>query len=139
MNGGGGPPGRHRIWSWLLGVAGGSPGRLSRRPDQDRGLRQPPLLRLPRGFPRASWGDGGAGAGPAVVAVVPLGLAIGVGHHSYPDRCAWLQASLSYYLPVHRWRAMGGGGWCRGGERSWRWPRLVMGWWPSTGNGAGGW
>ena len=45
-----------------FGVAGGRPGLLSRGPDRDRGLRQPSLLALRRGLPRASSADGGAGA-----------------------------------------------------------------------------
>ena len=49
-----------------------------------------------------------------MVAVVPEGGAIGVGHGSYTDRCVWLQARLSYYLRVHRWRAVGGVPWCSG-------------------------
>ena len=47
-------------------------------PDRHRRLRQPPLLALLGGLSRPFRGDGGAGAGPAVVAVVPLGGAIGV-------------------------------------------------------------
>ena len=51
-----------------------------RRPDRHHRLRQLPLLALREGLPRVSRGDGGAEAGPAVVAVVPLGGAIGVRH-----------------------------------------------------------
>ena len=81
------PPGAGRQ-GLLLGRRGRStrlaqaPGRR-RRPDQHRRLRQPPLLALRGGLPRPFRGDGGEGAGPAVVAVVLLGGAIGVCHHCY--------------------------------------------------------
>ena len=65
--------GGHLGWLRLLG--------RRRRPDQHRRIRQPPLLALRGGLPRPLRGDGGAGAGPAVVAVVSLGGAIGVCHH----------------------------------------------------------
>ena len=62
------------------GVGGGCAGLPGRQPDRHRRLCQPPLLALCEGLPRVSRGDGGAGAGPAVVAVVPLEGAIGVRH-----------------------------------------------------------
>ena len=96
LGGGGGPPGWHRFGARQIGVAWGCLGPPSLRPDRNCGLRQPPLLPLCRGLSRASWGDGVAGAGPAVVAVVPLGGGIRVCHCSYPVRHAWLQARLSY-------------------------------------------
>ena len=70
--------------------------------------------RWPRGSEPASplrGGDGGAGAGPAVVAVVPLGGPIGVCHHCYPGRHAWWQARPSHYLLVHQCRAVGSAVW----------------------------
>ena len=70
--------GWHQFGERWFGVAGCCPGLLSWRPNRDRGFRQLPLLPLCGGFPRASLGDGGEGAGPAVVAVVLLGGAIGV-------------------------------------------------------------
>ena len=79
----------HLGWLRLLGrrpgVGGGRPGLPSRRPDQHRRLRQPPLLALRGGLPRPLRGDGGAGAGPAVVAVVPLGGS----HWSLPSLLSW--------------------------------------------------
>ena len=85
-------------------------------------------------------GDGGAGAGPAVVAVVPLGGAIRVRHPCYPGRHARLQVWPSHYLLVHLWRAVGSAMWCRGEAGGWLWPwfRAVRGRWPSTRTGAGG-
>ena len=101
--------------------------------------------RLRGGLPRPFRGDGGAGAGPAVVAVVPLGGAIKVRHHCYPGRHAWWQVRPSHYLPVHQCHAVGsavqcsagwnGGG---GGGRLWRQPRTDGGRWPSIGIGRGG-
>ena len=120
-----------RVWGPLpgrcgraccLGGGGGDlgwlrlPGRR-RRPDQHRCLRQPPLLALREGLPRPLRGGGGAGAGPAVVAVVPLGGAIGVCHHCYPGRHAWRQARPSHYLLVHQCRAVGSAVWCSAGGR----------------------
>ena len=68
--------------------AGGRPGLPSWQPDRHRCVRQPLLLALRECLPRASWGDKGAGARPAVVPIVPLGGAIGVRHHCYPGRHA---------------------------------------------------
>ena len=65
-------------------------------------------------FPLSILGNGGAGVGPPVVPVIPLRGGIGVRHPSYPDRRALLQASLSNYLPVHRWGVVGGAVSCRG-------------------------
>ena len=112
------------------GVGGGCPGLLSWRPDRHRSLRQPPLLALREGLPRISRGDRGAGAGPAVLAVVSLGKAIGVRHHCSPGRHARWQVRPSHYLPMlccavgsavqcpagEGLRALGLGvvGWCRG-------------------------
>ena len=73
LSGGSGLPGRHGFLGRQLGVVGGCLRLLGRRSDQDRGLCNLPLLALGGGFPRVPRGDGGAGAGPAVVAVVPLG------------------------------------------------------------------
>ena len=105
------------------GRLGGGGGRLGwprfpgrrRRPDHRR-LRQPPLLALREGLPRPLWGgDGGAGAGPAVVAVVPPEGPIGVCHHCYSGRHAWWQARPSHYLLVHQCRAVGSAVWCSAG------------------------
>ena len=63
--------------------------------------------------------------GPAVVAVVPLGGAIGVRHYCYPCRHVWLQTCLSHYLLVHLWRATGSAVWCWGGGRLF--PVMVLG------------
>ena len=70
-------------WGGVAGLAalGGGGGHLSwlrllgrrRRSNQHSRLRQPPLLALRGGLPRPLRGDGGAGAGPAVAALVPLG------------------------------------------------------------------
>ena len=104
-----GGEGGHLGWLRLLG--------RRRRPDQHRRLRQPPLLALREGLPRPLWGDGGAGAGPAVVAVVPLRGAIRVCHHCYPGRHAWWQARFSHYLLVHQCRAVGSAVRCSAGGR----------------------
>ena len=72
LGGGGGHLGRLRPLGRPSGVSGGRPGLSSRRPDWHCRLRQPPLLALRGGLPRPFRVDGGAGAGPAVVAVVPL-------------------------------------------------------------------
>ena len=53
----------------------------------------------------------------AVVAVVPLGGAIGVCHHCYPGRHAWWQVRPSHYLLVHQCRAVGSAVRCSAGER----------------------
>ena len=110
LGGGGGHLGGLRLLGWR------------RRPDQHRRLRQPPLLALRGGLPRPLRGDGGAGAGPAVVAVVPLGRAIRVCHHRYPGRHARWQVRPSHYLLVHQCRAVGGAVRCSagGGGRGWR-------------------
>ena len=117
-----------RVWAGRGGGAGrlgGGGGRLGwprfpgrrRRPDHRR-LRQPPLLALREGLPRPlREGDGGAGAGPAVVAVVPLEGPIGVCHHCYSGRHAWWQARPSHYLLVHQCRAVGSAVWCSAGGR----------------------
>ena len=42
-----------------------------------------------------------------MVAVIPLGGAIGVRHHCYPGRHAWRQACPLQYLLVHQWCAVG--------------------------------
>ena len=105
LGGGGG----HLGWLRLLGRRW--------RPDQHRRLRQPPLLALRGGLPRLLLGDGGAGARPAVVAVVPLGGAIRVCHHCYPRRHAWWQARPSHYLLVHQCRAVGSAVRCSAGGR----------------------
>ena len=67
------PPGPATGLGLAFGVVWGRLGLLGRRPDCYRGLCQMPLLGLRRGLPPASREDGGAGAGLAVVAVVPLG------------------------------------------------------------------
>ena len=120
-----------RVWGPLPGRGGGAcclgggsghlgwlrlPGR-GRRPHEHRRLRQLPLLALRECLPRPLRGGGGAGAGPAVVAVVPLGGAIGVRHHCYPGRHAWWQARPSHYLLVHQCRAVGSAVWCSAGGR----------------------
>ena len=56
-------------------------------------------------------GERGAG----VVAVVPLGGAIGVRHHCYPGRHAWWPVRPSRYLPVHLCRAVGSAVQCSAG------------------------
>ena len=105
---------------WPLGRRGGRlgwprfPGR--RRRSDHRRLRQPPLLALREGLPRPLWGgDGGAGAGPAVVAVVPPEGPIGVCHYCHSGRHAWWQARPSHYLLVHQCRAVGSAVWCSAG------------------------
>ena len=105
LGGGGGHLGWLRLLDWR------------RRADQHRRLRQPPLLALRGGLPRPLRGDGGAGAGPAVVAVVPLGGAIRVCHPRYPGRHAWWQARPSHYLLVHQCRAVGSAVRCSAGGR----------------------
>ena len=117
LSGGDGLPGQHKLLSGQFGVIEGRLELLGRRPDQYRGLCQPPLLALREGFSRAPRGDGGAEAGPAVVAVVPLGGAIGVRHRCYPGRHVWLHACPSHYLLVHQWRAAGSAVWCCEGGR----------------------
>ena len=67
--------------------------------------------------PAPSGEHGGAGAGPAVVAVVPLGGAIGVCHHCYPGRHAWWQVRPSHYLLVDQCRAVGSAVQCSAGVR----------------------
>ena len=52
-----------------------------------------------------------------MVAVVPLGGAIGVCHHCYPGRHAWWQVRPSHYLPVHQCRAVGSAVQCSAGGR----------------------
>ena len=113
LSGVGGHPGRHGLLGQRLGVVGGRLGLLGRRPDRYRGHRQPPLLALREGFPRAPQGDP-RGAGPAILS---LEGAIGVRHRWYPGRHAWLQACPSHYRLVHQLRAVGSAVWCReGGE-----------------------
>ena len=99
------------------GVGGGRPGLPSRQPDQHCRLRQPPLLALCGGLPRPLRGDGGAGAGPAVVAVVLLGGAIGVCHQCFPGRHAWWQVRPWHYLLVHQCGAVGSAVRCSAGGR----------------------
>ena len=121
LGGGGGLLGRRRSPGRRLGVGGGCPGLPCRRPDRHRCLRQPPLLALREGLPRASRGDGGAGAGPVVVAVVPLGGGLGVRHHCYPRSHAWWQACPLHYLLVHLCSAVGSAMQCfAGGGGGWR-------------------
>ena len=105
---------------------------------------QPPPAAAPRalrGFPRASRGDRGGGAEPAVVAVVPLGGPIGVRHRCQSGGDARLQACPSHYLTVHRWCALGSAVrcWQGGGSWLWWWFWAIRGQWRSTGTGAGGW
>ena len=145
LGGGGVHFGRLRLLGQRPGVGGGRPGLCGRRPDRHRRLRQPPLLTLRGGLPRALWGDGEARAGPAVVAVIPLGGAIGVQHHCYPGRHAWWQVHPLHYLPQHQCRAVGSAVQCsaggsRGGVGGWLWrqPRKGGGSWPSIGIGRGG-
>ena len=52
-----------------------------------------------------------------MVAVVPLGGAIGVRHHCYPGRHAWRQEYPLHYLLVHQWCAVGSAVQCCAGER----------------------
>ena len=52
-----------------------------------------------------------------MVAVVPLGEAIGVCHHCYPGRHAWWQVRPSHYLLVHRCRGVGSAVRCSAGGR----------------------
>ena len=149
-----------RVWGPLPGWGGGAgclggggghlgwlrlPGRR-RRPDQHRRLRQPPLLALREGLPRPLRGEGGgAGAEPAVVAVVRLGGPMGVCYHCYPGRHAWWQARPPHYLLVHQCRALGSAVWCSAGGRGGGGggpavasPRTAGGLRPSTGTGRGG-
>ena len=100
-----------------LGVRWGRPGLPSQQPNRHHCLRQPPLLTLSEGLTRVPRGDGGGGAGPALVAFVPLGGAIGVRHHCYPGRHAWRQACLLHYLLVHLWCAVGSAVQCSAGGR----------------------
>ena len=100
LGGGGSLLGWRRSPGRGLGVGGGCLGLPSRRADRHRRLCQLPLLALREGLPHASRGDGGAEAGPAVVAVVPLGGGLGVEHHCYPGRHAWWQACPLNYLLV---------------------------------------
>ena len=110
-------PGRHGFLSPQVGVVWGCLGLLGRRPYRYHGLCQLPLLARRGGFPRVPRGDGGAGAGPAVVAVVPLGGSIGVPPRCHPGRHWWLQACPFNYLLMHQWRAVGSAVWrCEGGE-----------------------
>ena len=88
----------------VRGLSGGDgraglPGRL---PVRHRSFRQRPLLALCEGYPRVS-----RVAGPAVVAVVPLGGAIGVRRHCYPGRHAWRQLCPFHNLLVHQCCAVG--------------------------------
>ena len=117
LGGGGGHLGWLRLPGRRPGVGGGRPGLPSWRPNQHRRLRQPPLLALRGALPRPLPGDGGAGAGPAVVAVVALGGAIGVCHHCYPGRHAWWQLRPSHYLPVRQCRAVRSAVQCSAGGR----------------------
>ena len=50
-----------------------------------------------------------------MVAVVPLGGAIGVRHHCYPGRHAWWQACPLHYLLVQLWCAVGSAVQCSAG------------------------
>ena len=52
-----------------------------------------------------------------MVAVVPLGRAIGVCHHCFPGRHAWWQVGPSHYLLVHQCRAVGSAVRCSAGGR----------------------
>ena len=52
-----------------------------------------------------------------MVAVVPLGGAIGVRHHCYPGRHAWWQVRHSHYLLVLQCRAVGSAVLCPAGGR----------------------
>ena len=97
LNGGGGFPSRRRFRGWQVRLAEGCLGLTSWRQTRNRGLRQPPLLPLCGGFPCASRGDQGAGAGPAVKAGVLLGGAIGVRNCSYPVRRVWLAVPTTSY------------------------------------------
>ena len=80
-----------------------------------------------------------------MVAVVPLGGAIGVCHHCYPGRHAWWQVRPSSYLLVHQCRAgavpcgalQGGGGEGAGGTL-WRQPHKGGNRRPSIGIRRGG-
>ena len=122
-------------------AAQGLPGR---RPNRHRRLCQPQLLALREGLPRISRGDGGAGAGPSVVAVVPLGGAIRVCHPVIMmgmrgGRCA--PPITSRCICVVPWAVLcsalqGGGGEGRGGRRR-RYPCAGGGWRPSIGTGPG--
>ena len=91
----GGLLGRRRLLGWRLRVGGGRPGLPGWWIDRHPGLRQAPLLALREGLPHVSRGDWGAGAGSVLVAVVPLGGAIGVRRHCYPGRHAWRQVCPS--------------------------------------------
>ena len=115
---------------WLARVPGLAPRGHQGLPRAARSavrpvLRPPPAdaPRALRGFCRVPRGHGGAGAGLALVAVVPLGGAIGVRHRCCPGRHTWLQACPSHYLLGHQWRAVGSAVWCcEGGGRG-------EGWW----------
>ena len=98
------------------------PGR--RRRSDHRRLRQPPLLALREGLPRPLWGgDGGAGAGPAVVAVVPPEGPIAVtlvgmrgGRRALPTT-SWCISAVPWAVPCGALRGGGGEG---VGGRLWR-------------------
>ena len=117
LGSGGGLPGRRRLPDRRRGVGGGHPWLPCRLPDRHRCLRQPTFLALRENLPRISRGDGGAGPEPAVVAVVLLGGAIGVGQHCYPGQHAWRQACPLHYLLVHQWCAGGSAVQCCAGRR----------------------
>ena len=117
LGGGGGQLGPLRLLGQRPGVSGGRLGLPSRRPDQHRRLRQPPLLALRGGLPRPLRGEGGVGAGPVVVAVIRQGGAIGVCNHCFSGRHAWWQLRPSHYLPVHQCRAVGSAVQCSAGGR----------------------
>ena len=52
-----------------------------------------------------------------MMAVVPLGEAIGIRHHCYPGRHAWRQVRPSHHLPVHLCCAVGSAVQCSAGGR----------------------
>ena len=128
-----------------LCVGGGRPGLPSRRPDWHRRLRQPPLLALREGLPRASRKTGErerdqrwwrssrwAEQSESDITVILVGMR---GGRRALSTTSWCICGV-------RWAVLcsapqGGGGEGRGGRR-WRWLSAGGGRWPSIGTGAGG-
>ena len=135
LGGRGGLPSWRWFGSWRLTVVLGRLGLPGGRSDRNCGLRQPPLHLLCAGSSRTSRGQGGAGAGPAVEAVVPLGEAFGFRHGSYSVRRPWRA------IPTTS-QCVGGVRWAvpciAGGGRSWLQPSGLTSEVSSIGIGVGG-